>query len=75
MRALLASTNCQESIIQLLVTILRYVFESATEEARPKESKPVKMLQWNGLGEDDMREKERLLSGYIQQAYATKLIR
>ncbi|KAJ3321908.1 hypothetical protein HDV06_003774 [Boothiomyces sp. JEL0866] len=73
--------NCQEPIIVILVAILRNVFDNSTEDtdrhragqAQGKETKQT-MAQWAGLSTEDAKEKERILSGYIQQAYATKLV-
>lgn len=73
--------NCQDPIIVILVAILRNVFDNSTDETerhRPgqppaKETKQT-MAQWAGLSADDAKEKERILSGYVQQAYATKLV-
>ncbi|KAJ3270966.1 hypothetical protein HDV01_007296 [Terramyces sp. JEL0728] len=73
--------NCQEPIIIILVAILRNVFDNSTDDAdrhrgqqsQTKETKQT-MAQWAGLSTEDAKEKERILSGYIQQAYATKLV-
>ncbi|KAJ2997386.1 hypothetical protein HDV02_005583 [Globomyces sp. JEL0801] len=68
--------NCQEPIMIILVAILRNVFETNTDESERHrgKDKPATITQWAGLSSEDQKEKERLTAGYVQQAYAAKLV-
>lgn len=77
LRELIHRPNCQEPILMTLVTVLRTVFETSNEDGNHrtnKETKPGNVGQWNSMSTEDQKEKEKLLSGYVQQAYAAKLI-
>jgi hypothetical protein len=71
LRELVHRSNCQDTILLMLVSILRNVFEpSQSDDRNTKDTKQ----QWAVSTTEDQKEKERLLSGYIQQAYASKLV-
>ena len=84
LRELIQRPQCQDSIITILVSILKMVFESSNEELERrggviKDSTKRASAVWagntnNSTTADEQREKERLLCGYIQQTYATKLV-
>ena len=84
LRELIQRPPCQEPIITILVSILKMVFETTGEELERrggvvKDNSKRNSVSWSGNQNnsntaDEQREKERLLCGYIQQTYATKLI-
>jgi hypothetical protein len=73
LRELVTRPNCQEQILTLLIAVLRNVFESQNDEPR-QQPKDAPREKWANITSEDQKEKERLISGYIQQAYASKLI-
>lgn len=75
LRELVHRSNCQDTILLMLVSILRNVFEQSQSDDgdRHRNTKDTKQ-QWAVSSTEDQKEKERLVAGYIQQAYASKLV-
>jgi hypothetical protein len=73
LRELIKRPNCQDQIIVLLVATLKTVFESIIpEENHQKEAKS--SGNWSGVNVEEQKEREKIMSGYIQQAFACKLV-
>lgn len=75
LRELVTRPNCQEQIFVLLVAVLKSIFEPAvSDDARNSKDAQGNASKWASLSSEDQKEKERILAGYVQQAYAAKLV-
>jgi hypothetical protein len=72
LRELVYRPNCQDTIISMLVSVLKNIFEPSNIDEGHRNGKDAK--QWTIASTEDQKEKERLMAGYVQQAYASKLV-
>ncbi|KAL2917982.1 hypothetical protein HK105_202396 [Polyrhizophydium stewartii] len=80
LRELLNRTPLQDPILLQLIAILRNIVDEGSDEVGDDRHRRNKMEQkglvgqWGAISAEEQKEKDLITSGYVQQAYAAKLL-
>ncbi|KAI8928694.1 hypothetical protein BC831DRAFT_397109, partial [Entophlyctis helioformis] len=81
LRELVTRTALQDPILLQLISILRNIVDDGSDDTndsdrhrRNKMDQKGLVGQWTGMSSEEQKEKDLITSGYVQQAYAAKLL-